>query len=247
MKKLLLLALCSIIFATSCTHTIYNTKVLQSNYQLRMDSGEELEIKSKVRIFLSEKDVQGDYEVISLNTYKPFTIPILMSVKSQTNKKFFEKAVKKAHELGGNGIIVMAGGLYKVINLRNWNSDIAASETFANPILDVTLMNKFKNGEIAKMLPREVKKSVKNFKDEVEFNLKNMKTSQESKVVKEKILALQAWNNSQAKPNSGLMNKIKAYTKLHTVLAKKIAKKEAKSGVKKEVKKAPKTKAKNKK
>lgn len=228
MKKLLLLAVCAMFFATSCTHTLYNPKVLQGNYDIRMDSKEELDIKGKVRIYLSEKDVQGEYEIISLNLYKPFTIPVLMSVQGQTNKKFYEKAVKKAYEQGGNGIIVMAGGYYKVISLYNWDSDSAASEKFVNSILDVTLLNRFKNGEIAKLTPREVKRFVTDLDNEVMFNLKTMRTSKEANVVKEKILALQSWNSSQRKPDSKLAKKTEAYLKVHAPLAKKIAKKEAK-------------------
>lgn len=230
MKKLfLLVVVCSAIFATSCSHTIYNPKVLQGNYDIRMDSKEELEIKGKVRIFLSENDVQGEYEIISLNLYKPFTIPVLMSVKGQMNKKFYEKAVKKAYEQGGNGIIILAGGYYKVISLYNWDSDNAASEKFVNAILDVSLLNRFKSGEIAKLTPREVKRFVTDLDNEVIFNLKTMRTSTEARVVKEKILALQAWNSSQAKPDSKLTKKIEGYMKAHAPLAKRIAKKEAKS------------------
>ncbi len=229
MKKLLLLAVCSIFFATSCTHTVYNPKVLQGNYDLRMNDKEELEIKGKVRIFMSDKDVQGDYEIISLNLYRPFTIPVLMSIKGQMNKKFFEKAVKKAYEQGGNGIIVTAGGYYKVISLYNWDSDAAASEKFVNAILDVTLLNRFNSGEIAKLAPREVKRFVTDLNNEVMFNLKTMKTSQEAKVVKEKILALQTWNSSQAKSDKKLTKKVEAYLKAHAPLAKRIARKEAKA------------------
>lgn len=230
MKKLFLLtAVCSILFATSCSHTVYNLKVLQGNYDIRMDSKEELDIKGKVRIFLSEKDVKGDYDIISLNLYKPFTIPVLMTIKGQMNKKFYEKAVKKAYEQGGNGIIIMAGGYYKVICLHQWDSDSAASEKFVNAILDVSLLNRFKNGEIAKLTPREIKRYVTDLDREIVFNLKTMKTSQEARVVKEKILALQAWNNSQTKPNSKMAKKIeKTYLKAHTLLAKRIAKKESK-------------------
>ncbi len=229
MKKLVLLAVCAMFFATSCTHTIFNPKVLKGNYDLRMDGKDELEMKGKVRIFLSEKDVQGDYEIISLNVYKPFTIPVLMSYQGQVNKKFYEKAVKKAYEQGGNGVIITAGGIYKVISLFNWDSDNAASEKFVNSILDVTLLNRFKSGDIAKLAPREVKRFVTDLDNEVWFNLKTMRTSQEAKVVKEKILALQSWNSSQAKPDSKLAKKTEAYLKAHAPLAKRIAKKEAKA------------------
>ncbi len=230
MKKLYLLVIvCTVIFTSSCSHRMYNSKVLQGNYDIRMDSKEELNVKGKIRIFLSEKDVQGDYEVISLNSYKPFTIPIFMSVKGQTNKKFYEKATKKAYEQGGNGIIILTSGNYKVISLYDWDSDNAVSEKFVNAILDKTLLNRFKSGEIAKLAPREVKRFVTDLDNEIRFNLKAMKTSQEANVVKDKILALQAWNSSQTKPDKTLTKKIEAYVKLHTPIAKRIAKKESKS------------------
>lgn len=230
MKKLFLLAaVCSVLFSTSCSHTLYNPKVLQGNYDVRMNDKEELEIKSKVRIYLSEKDVQGEYEVISLNLYNPFTIPLFMSHKAQMTKKFYEKAVKKAYEQGGNGIIVTAGGYYKVISIYSWDSDNAAAGKFVNAILDTSLMSRFNRGEVAKLSPREVKRCVTDLNNEIVFNLKTMKTSQEAKVVGMKIRALQNWSRSQPKSNAKLTKEIEKYNKAHKKLSKKISRKEAKA------------------
>lgn len=229
MKNLIWAAICAAMF-TSCSHTLYNPKVLQGNYDTRMDSKQELSIKSKVRIYLSEKDIQGDYEVISLNKYSPMiSIPVLMSKKAQTDKKFYEKAVKKAYEQGGNGIIIIAGDCYKVISLNDWDSDNAETAEFTNAILDTRLMDRFNSGEVVNLSPREVKRCVMDLNNEVKFNLKTVKTSKEVEVLGEKIKALQNWNNSQAKPNSKLSKELEAYAKLQQTLKKRIEKKEAKA------------------
>ena len=55
-----------------------------------MKTTEQLTAKSNVKIFLNEKDIKGDYEVISYLTYSPLTIPIFMSVEKEINKKFYE-------------------------------------------------------------------------------------------------------------------------------------------------------------
>jgi hypothetical protein len=231
MKKICILFLIGcMLVATSCTHTLYNPKVLQGNYDLRMDSKEELEIKNKVRIFLSEDDIQGAaYDVISVNVYRPFTIPLFMSFKGKTTKKFYEKAVKKAYEQGGNAIVVTAAGMYKVLSLHDWDSDIEGAAKYINAILDTTLMDRFNNGEIAKLSPREIKRYVTDLTNEVHFNIKTMKTSVEAEVVGKKIVALQNWNNSQEKLNVKFSKRLNRYQKIHKILQKRIIRKEAKN------------------
>ena len=98
MKKTVFLLLSSLILATSCT-TVYDAKLMQGYYDMRMDSKSELEVKSKVRIFASEKDLKGEYDVISYNQYKPFSVPLLMSHKKMVSKKFYEKAAEKAKSI----------------------------------------------------------------------------------------------------------------------------------------------------
>ena len=43
------------VMSSSCTHYIYNVPSLKANYNSRMTSPEDLEIKSKVKIFTSER------------------------------------------------------------------------------------------------------------------------------------------------------------------------------------------------
>lgn len=222
------LSLSLIILFSSCSHTLYNPKVLQGNYDVRMDTKSELEIKGKVRIYLTEKEIDGEYDIISINLYKPFTFPIFMSQKGQTSKKFYEKAVKKAYKQGGNGIIVMAGGYYKVIALHNWDSDNASAGKYVNAILDTSLMDRFTNGNVAKLSPREIKRCVEDLICEIEFNLQSIKTSSEAQLLEKKIDALYKWNISLSKPDASLDKKIKIYKQMHSVLMKKITKKENK-------------------
>ena len=151
MKKIILaVAVFATFILSSCT-TSYNTRVMQGNYDIRMDKAEELEIKSKVRIFLSETQIQGEYDVISYNVYKPLSIPIFASYKSQILKKFYEKAVKYAYNQGGNGVVVNAAGMYKVICIRDWDSDNAQASKFVNSILDTTILDIFESGKVATM------------------------------------------------------------------------------------------------
>lgn len=230
MKKIyFILAISSMFLATSCCHTLYNTRTLQGNYDVRMDTPEELDIKSKVRIFLSENDIEGEYEIISVNLYTPFRIPVLMSFKGQITKKFYEKAVKKAYEQGGNGIIINAGGYYKVICLHNWDSDNATSAKYVNAILDTSLMDIFTSGNITKMSQREVKRYVTDFANEIKFNLKTTKTSEEVIVLGKKIEALTNWNNSQFNSDKKLTKRLDVYRTLQKTMQKKIFKKEAKN------------------
>lgn len=214
MKKSISVFLCLLLLATSCSHRVYNAKALNGNYDMQMTSKKDLEIKGKVRIFLSENDVNDEFEVISFNTYKPFTIPIFMSQHKRTMIKFYEKAVKKAYEQGGNGIIIVSGGIYKVIYLKNWDSDNADAGLYYNSVLDTTLMNKFKSGEISTLTPREIKRYVSDFFTEITFNSKTAKTYEELVILGDKIKALSEWNSAQESQDSRLGKKLMGYEML---------------------------------
>ena len=144
-----LLILCLALLASSCNHRVYNAKLLQGYYDVRMNTRAELEVKGKVRIFNSVSEVAGDYDVISYNTYKP-----LLFTSFYMPKMFYEKAVKKTYNLGGNGVIITSAGSYTVISLSEWDSDNAESAAEVNAILNTALMDKFNSGEIADLSPR---------------------------------------------------------------------------------------------
>lgn len=205
MKKILYLSLLTLLLiSSSCSNKIYNVRELQGNYDIRMDNKEELEIKGKVRIFLSENDVKGEYMVISHNAYEPFVFPIFMSKQKEIRKKFYENAAKQAYKLGGNGIIITSDNSYKVISIYNWDSDNAESAGFTNLILDTELLEQFNNGTVAKSSPREVKRYVNDMMLEVQLNVKAVKTTNEVPFVENKLDALQNHNNSLTKADNKL-------------------------------------------
>lgn len=227
MKKILFfLTVCSVMLS-SCT-AVYNHRTMQGNYDLRMNTKKELEIKGKTRIYLSDKDIEGDYDVISYNRFTPFNLAGIL-LKSQMKKKFYEKAIKKAYKLGGNAILVTGIGAYTVISVNNWDSDNAETAQYVNSILDTSILNKFTCGEIDKYSPREVKRYVSDLNNEIKFNFKSVKTSQEASVLENKINALLNWNNSQKKPNSKLSKQLLAIKKVFAKKQKRILKREAKA------------------
>lgn len=227
LKSFAVLCIASVLFS-SCAHTLYSPEVMEYNYNMRMKSDKELTAKSQVRIFMSEKDVKGDYTVVSVNLYSPFRIPVFMSFRKQMSKKFYQKAVMKAQEQGGNGIIVTSAGMYKVINITAWNADDEGPATFVNVIFDKKLMNKFTSGEVSKSAKSAVRRYEASFCDEIALNVKSATTLEEVDVIKEKIAALKAYNASLSKPKSAIDKVIAKCEKSLVKVEKKIKKKQSK-------------------
>lgn len=203
------LAIAALLVLTSCSYQVYPTQTLADNYNVRMNTAEELDVKSKVKIFLNEKDIQSGYEVISYVKYTPLTLPIIMSAEKVISKKFYEKAVLKAYELGGNAIIVTDGGAYKVVYLTDWENekDIFSKEVeVVNVIFNRTLLDMFNNGEVAKLTKgSDVRKLIAAFKAEIESNTQLAVELNEVEFIKEKISALEAYNTSLDKPKNSIM------------------------------------------
>ncbi len=231
----LCLAIAGALVLTSCSFQVYSTKGMAENYALKMDTKEELEVKSKVKIFLNESDVKGEYEVLSFVTYSPFTIPLILSHQKQITKKFYEKAAMKAHDLGGNGLIIIGGGYFKVINLKNWVADDAEPATFVNVIFDRTLMDKFANGSLANAKNSEKRREESAFKAEIESNIGAAKELKEVEFIREKILALEKYNTSLAKPKTSITKDVEDLRNDLNKIEKKI-----KARLKREAKKAAK-------
>lgn len=227
-KGLFFLLLVFSFILASCSHTLYPVDTLEYNYNMRMQSNAELQAKSQVQVFFSEKDVKGDFSVISVNLYSPYTIPILMNYRKQMSKKFLQKAVMKANEQGGNGIIVTAGGYYKVIKIKNWDSDSEKPATYVNLIFDKKLMNKFNNGEVAKMAKSDVKRYEDMFINEIIMNIENAKTLEETAAIREKVNALKSYNTSLRKPKERISDEIDDMESDLTKLEKRINKRLAK-------------------
>jgi len=117
MKKLFLMLLVGTLFA-SCSHSIYSTQTLTDNYNMQMTSKKELAVKEQIKIYTAEDKINGDYEVLYVNQYKPFSIPILRPYKKQMKKKFYKQITTKASDLKGDAVIVEGIGNYKVIKFK---------------------------------------------------------------------------------------------------------------------------------
>lgn len=110
---LLLVAASAILFA-SCT-TVYKASELTANYDVSMTSKKELAVKNEIAVFYSENEVTVPFEVISMNNYKPLDIPILHPGTKDIKKNIVRIAVYQAKEQGGNAVVLLGEGLFKVI------------------------------------------------------------------------------------------------------------------------------------
>jgi len=220
--SLTLLTVC--VLFCSCSYRVFPTEALEYNYDMTMQSKSELEKKSKVRIFNSEQDVKGQYELIAYVQYDPFiSIPIIYSKYSQQKKKFYKKAVLKANQLGGNGIIVSTVGHFKVINITDWDSDSESASVYTNPIFSRKYLDKFKSGAVQQEPERQQKRDVQAFTQEITNNVKNIKTQEELDFVDEKILVFKEYNESLKRPDKDILDLIHLYnTKLRKVVVKRI-------------------------
>lgn len=231
MKILKLSMVAAAIFSlTSCSYTIYNTKSLAEYYQMSMKSEAEIEAKSNVHIFLNEKDVKGEYEVLAFMTYTPLP----MNTEKSMTKKFYRKAVVKAYELGGNGIIVTGGGFCKVIYMPN--AGLVADDPSANinVIFNREIMDKFQNGEIAKIEKKsEVRKQEKSFEKEIKTNIEMAKELDEVDFIRKKMDVFEKYNSSLAKPKSSISNSIEDLrddlNKVEKKIKRRIAREEKKA------------------
>lgn len=230
MKTVKLLAAVIALFVLgSCSHTVYPTMSLYNNYNSQMRSKEELSIKSKVNVYFSEKQIKGDFEILSVNTYKPFTlIPLNYFFVKKMNKKFLSKAVKKAYEEGGNAVLVQGPGSFFVLNLKDWVADDAMASSFVNPIFDKTLSDLVKSGKLSSMKRSERVRKENAFVDEIESNLDNMVTREEVEAVREKIKVLSDYNLTLKSPKKSFNKLIKKGMKKCNSVEKRIKRAETK-------------------
>ena len=231
------LLIASMFTLASCSIQLYPTKTMSENYTMRMDSSEELNIKSKVKIFLNESDVNGKYEVMSYMTYSPaISIPLIYGHHKQMLQKFYEKAAKKAYELGGNGVIIVGGGYCKIINLVEWIADDEAPATFVNIIFNRELMDKFQSGSVAALAKNSARKREENaFEAEIKSNIEYARQLDEVAFIREKMTAFESYNKSLAKPKASITKALEDLNKDLNKVEKKI-----KARLKKEAKKAAK-------
>lgn len=233
MKKFIPLVLLIVgLVGTSCTHYIYDVHTLQANYDARMTSPEELEMKAKVKIFTSEQDIKGDYELLSFNSYAPFRLlPFAKPYVKRSSKKFYKKAVQIASEEGGNAIIIIAPLHYKVIRLANFNEETAKIEEYRSIIFDTETMDLVASDAVAAMTRGERRKTLSAFENEIEMNVGSLNYLPEVEMVREKLMVYDQYNERQKHSKSSISKFVKKQTKKANKSEKKIKKMIAKNKI----------------
>lgn len=224
LSKLFLCAVAALLFA-SCAHSIYPVESLYNNYDLRMRSVDDLAIKGKVQVYFNERDIKGEYTIISANTYSPFCfLPIKAIREKKMSKRFLAESVKKAYEEGGNAVLVKSVGYFFVLNLKDWNADDAPAAVFVNPIFKMENAERIQDPALADMKRGERTRIEKAFIDEIKDNCDNLTDLEEVAVVREKIQILSNYNLRQKHQKSSIEKAVKKATKKVNRAEKKINK-----------------------
>lgn len=209
LKNFIIVAIAAFVLS-SCAHTIYPIESLYNNYNSQMRSVEDLEIKGKVNIYFNEKDIKGEYTILSSNSYKPFCIlPLKPIFEKKMQKKFLTEAVKQAYEQGGNAILVKSTGQFFVLNLTNWVADDAAAANFVNPIFNMEKADQMKSGALANMKRSERTRCEKAFMNEIESNIQNLYELAEVEAVRSKIKVLADYNFTLKNPKKAIEKAVK--------------------------------------
>jgi len=231
MKHVYFSLLCvAAVVLTSCAHSVYPLESLYSNYNNRMRSQEDLTLKANVWIYFSEKDIPCEYNIISANTYNPFTFLPFHGIKvKKMNKKFLEQAVKKADEEGGNAILVQSAGFFYVLNMPEREGIEAPTANFINPIFDMKYANLVGGKAINSMKRQERTRTVKAFMNEIEANIEYIQDKEELKTMRKKLDILSRYNLKQDHPKKSIDKFVRKKTRKMNIIEKKINKKAAKA------------------
>lgn len=220
------------VLLSSCSYKIYPKSTLEFNYDVNMTSKEELKAKSNVHIFLSEEEVQNEYEVLAFVRYSPLVFPIFAPERPQQLKKFYKKAVMKAQELGGNGIIINTIGNFRVIDIPALKEVEAAEAPKTSPIMNSTVLAKFEDGSIFNVEDKQKTKYITMLEDEIKSNLRACKTKEEAEFIGRKIAALKTYYEAKGKISKGVEKTIDGYSASLKAVEKKIEAKATKAGQK---------------
>lgn len=230
MKKLFYFAIMAVMASvlTSC-HSVYSLKSLNVNYAYQMDSEKEAEIRDKIYIFNNEKDIKGEYDILSINAYYPSWICQPMSIfhsayEKKIRKKFYAEAVKKTFEEGGNAVLIVAPGYFKVLDVTKWDAE--PENKFNNPIFDTEAMDRVKNGNLRKQKRAVRVRAESALIDDIDANISFAHTLDETKMIREKIKVLSDYNLQ--KPSASLTKKINKFGKKVNSKEKSIKRKMAK-------------------
>lgn len=231
MKKIYFSFLCMAVavLLSSCAHSVYPLDLLYSNYDSRMRSPEDLAIKANVWIYFNEKDIPGEYSIISANTYSPFCFLPFQGIRlKKMNKLFLEQAVKQADKEGGNAVLVQSSGIFYVLNMKNRDGIEAPAANFINPILDMKNADIVKSGSVETMKRGERTRTIKAFMDEIESNIDYLQTAEEIAAVRKKIEVLSQYNLRVKNPMKSVDKFVRKKNRKVNSIEKKMAKQAAK-------------------
>lgn len=217
-----------------CAHSVYPLDVMYSNYNNRMQSPEDQKLKTDVWIYFTEKDIPGEYAIISANTYHPITLLPFNGIRvKKMNKRFLEQAVKQADKEGGNAILVQGGGFFYVLNIKNKSGLQPPVANIVNPILDMKTADIVKGGEIKKMKRADQARTVNTFMDEIASNIDYVQTKEEISAVRKKISILSNYNQKIKNPKKAIDKFVRKQTRKVNQIEKKLAKQKARAKAKK--------------
>ncbi len=231
MKKIYFSVLCMAVamLLSSCAHSVYPLDLLYTNYDSRMRSPEDLAIKANVWIYFNEKDIPGEYSIISANTYSPFCFLPFQGIRvKKMNKRFLEQAVKQADKEGGNAVLVQGGGIFYVLNMKNRDGIEAPEANFINPILDMKNADIVKSGSVETMKRGERTRTINAFMDEIDSNIGYLQTAEEIAAVRKKIEVLSQYNLRVKNPMKSVEEFVRKKTSKVVSIEKKMAKQAAK-------------------
>ncbi len=231
MKHVYFLLLCVAAIAfTGCAHSVYPLESMYANYNNRMRSQEDLALKANVWIYFNEKDIHGEYNIISANTYNPFTFLPFHSLKvKKMNKKFLEQAVKQADKEGGNAILVQSAGFFYVLNMTGREGIETPAADFVNPIFDMKNADVIGSKEFLSKKKREQTRTLKAFTDEIESNIDYIQDTKELAAVRSKLQVLANYNMKAKSPKKSIDKFVRKMTRKVNQIEKKLAKQAAKS------------------
>lgn len=219
------MVLVSILGFSSCSNKVFPISKLEENYAERMTSNSDLNVRANVRIFYKETDIKGDFEVLSINRYTPwFAIPIFYSSDKQIKIKFLENAARTAYKQGANAILIVAPKYYKALKLSDFKNnqpsfmdsgkgDGVKTTWMGDPIGDMTLANKFANGDMNNVKKRILKRTMEAFEDELDDNLKAAKSLDQLDYIRNKVDIYEEWNNGRVEKDDDVTQTIADYRK----------------------------------
>ena len=230
MRYLYLSLVCAaaMLFA-GCAHSVYPLDVMYNHYNNRMQSPEDLAVKANVWIFFNEKDIPGEYAIISANTYRPFCLLPFQSIRvKKMNKRFLQQAVKQADKEGGNAVLVHGAGIFYVLDMKNREGLVNPTANFVNPILDMKKADVLLSGSLETMKRGERNRIVNAFMDEIDSNIDYLHTTEEIAAVREKIDVLSRYNLKAKSPKKSIDKFVRKKTRKVNNVEKKLAKQAAK-------------------